>query len=652
VQDNQAAKAMWLGAESFYDPIAEKSFDQKVVHVGPRFMDLRNEIMPVKFLLYGKYDHPRVFVDGNPATKLTYTDVVDVIDESLPSERMLVNKVQTSMGIAMTRKIYAFAHQDHQNYFIYDIVFKNNGCYDPECLTRYEQTVNGFMAYFQYRYAISREGMVYDGDWLPQSAAWGHNTMNEVIGETPNAPSLPMDQFYDDGEIMRAMFSWHGYHSKSDFDNIGGPNEPGDGRLGASQFTGVVTIHADTSPSDQSDDVNQPSTTWYMLSDDPLTDAGNDQYNAGRMTKEYEYMAQGHPEKTQAEQVGSGDADGFSPGGVSNPGGTSQGVGYGPYNLAPGDSIRIIFAEAASGISRKKAYEVGINWKNNSNTDVFPQNTSDIQQQMMANYSGPQTGKDAYKNAWIFTGIDSLINTFKRARETVRSNFDVVSPPPPPEEFTVNSGGDRIALSWTNNAESYSGFNGYRLTRLKFKSDTTIFYYDVNTGEILDIDESIVRIWEFPPGEISFDDRTATRGFDYFYFLEAMDDGTQNNGTPLISSKFFTITNTPAFLKRPPGILESLRVVPNPYNIASRDFQYGVSAPDRLMFLNIPGECTIKIFTERGDLIKTIDHTDGSGDEAWNSITSSRQVIVSGLYIAHIETPEGESAIRKFMVIR
>ena len=134
--------------------------------------------------------------------------------------------------------------------------------------------------------------------------------------------------------------------------------------------------------------------------------------------------------------------------------------------------------------------------------------------------------------------------------------------------------------------------------------------------------------------------------------MEGLDDGSQNNGVPLTSSKFFTITNTPAFLKRPPGELEDLRVVPNPYNIASRDLQYGVSAPDRLMFLNIPGECTIKIFTERGDLIKTIEHNDGSGDEAWNSLTSSRQVVVSGLYIAHIETPKGESTIRKFMVIR
>jgi hypothetical protein len=84
------------------------------------------------------------------------------------------------------------------------------------------------------------------------------------------------------------------------------------------------------------------------------------------------------------------------------------------------------------------------------------------------------------------------------------------------------------------------------------------------------------------------------------------------------------------------------------------------------MFLNIPPFCTIRIFTERGDLINTLEHSDGSGDEAWNLITTSRQTVVSGVYIAHIEVtqdftdPEsgtqvfkkGDSQIVKFAVVR
>ena len=69
------------------------------------------------------------------------------------------------------------------------------------------------------------------------------------------------------------------------------------------------------------------------------------------------------------------------------------------------------------------------------------------------------------------------------------------------------------------------------------------------------------------------------------------------------------------------------------------------------MFLNIPPNAQYE-YLPKERLIKTIEHTDGSGDEAWNSITSSRQLIVSGLYIAHFEDPDGRSTIRKFTVIR
>jgi len=649
VQDNQAAKAMWLGAENYYDPIVDKTYTHKVVHVGPRFIDVKNETIPVEFTLKGKYDHPNVFVDGDPSTNLQYMDAVDEVDPDLPADRILVNVMQSSMGVQMKRKIYAFVHQDHQNYFIYEYVFTNNGIYDKDGNT-HQQTLEGFQVFFQYRYAISREGAVYDGNWLPQSAAWGHNTMNDVIGENPDNPAAN-DMFYDDGEIMRMQYSWHGYHSKADFDNIGAPNVLGNGHLGASQFVGVATLHADKSSSDNSDDLSQPSTTWYVFSDDPLTDAGTDQFNSSRMTDEYAYMTRGHPEKSQAEDVGTTFPDLYSPGGISNPGGASQGQGFGPYTLAPGDSIRIVIAEGAAGISREMCYEVGGNWMNNDNL-TLPSSSTSLDWMSDNFLSSGISATDNYKNQWVFTGLDSLISTFKRARENFKNGYNIVSPPQPPALFEVNSGGDRISLTWSSESESASGFSGYKITRLKFIPDTTGFLYSVNTGTTV-ADTTIIKTWDISPGTNDFNDYTAQRGFDYYYYLEAYDDGSQNSGVPLFSSKFLARTNKPAYLKRPPGeSLSEIRVVPNPFNLSARDLQFGISAPDRLMFLNIPPECTIRVFSERGDLINTIEHTDGSGDEAWNSVTSSRQVVVSGLYIAHFETPTGESAIRKFIVVR
>ena len=449
VQDNQAAKGLWLGAKNFYDPIVDKEYEHKVVHAGPRHLDIVGETIPIELTMYGRYDHPNVFVDGDPSTNLQYLDEVDFINSDLISDRKIYNEVQTSMGVKMKRTIYSFAHPKHQNYHIQEYVFVNNGCFDKDCEIEYEQTIEGFQVYLQYRYAISREGMIYDGNWLPQSAAWGHNTMNDVIGEFPNDPSSN-DQFYDDGEIIRGLFSWHGYHSSADPpENLGGPDFGGDGHLGAAQFVGVTTLHADTSPNDNSNDINQPSTTWFITSDDPVT-SGNLQYNGTKSTKEYvNYMTVGHPEQSHAEIVGTGNANQFNdPRTGSNPGGTSHGIGFGPYDLAPGDSIRIVLAEGASGLSRSMCYKVGQNWKNQVHTDELPE-SSDLHSHMMNNYHRQSDTHNYYKNAWVFTGVDSIIKVFKRAKE----NFDLMKngqslprPPEPPALFTIASGGDKIYL--------------------------------------------------------------------------------------------------------------------------------------------------------------------------------------------------------------
>lgn len=462
--------------------------------------------------------------------------------------------------------------------------------------------------------------------------------MNDVVGEDPYA-----------GDPFRALFSWKGKHSQwaGPGDCIGEPNIgsteiTADGHLGSPHYVGVVTIHADRSAHDDSDDPYQPKTTWYIDSDAPITLAGNDQFNEGKMAAEYEFMTSGHPELTHAEAVGDGNANEF--GGTS--GGYSQTQGFGPYTLAPGDSIHIVLAEGIAGIGREACYTIGAKWLSGEGPFDLPDGS---------------TTNDAneYKNEWVYTGKDSLFQTFERAITNYQSDFDIPQPPPPPNLFEVNSGGDRIALTWSDNAESWHNFSGYKVYRAIHMPDTTyelIFVCGEGT--------------EHPNIVNEYDDTSPIRGFDYYYYITSFDDGSTNDihpGVPLESSKFYTMTNEPAYLRRPAGkSMADIRIVPNPYNIGARDIQYGVSGPDRIMFLNIPAFCTVRIYTERGDLIKTIEHTDGSGDEAWESITSSRQVVVSGVYIAHFEVTKdhcdpvtgellykkGEQAVQKFVIIR
>jgi len=615
-QDVKAAKGLWIGAVNYDDPSTGQTYPYKVVHVGPRVMDELSEFMPVDFRLVARYARPQVYVDGVPASELDFTDLVDEVDNTIPGDRMIINTLNTSLGITMTRRVHAFSQPYHDNYFVVEYVFKNTGIYNLDG-DSHNLNLEDVYFFWQERYAMTKEADSYGVNWMPQNATWGRNTMNEVLGENGNYLSG------DPTNPFRVSYAWQGLHKGwgGEGDNIGAPNYRGDGHLGASQFAGVMTLHADMSSSDPSNDPYQPSSTPYPDSDGPYN-SGNNHFNSAKMATEYLLMSSGHPNKSHAEEVGAGYADEFG----STGGGYSLGRGYGPYDISKGDSIVIVTVEAVAGLSRSKHYSIGADW-----------------------LSGAISNDE--KNTLVMTGKDSLFQAFTRAQSTWDNGLTINHEPPPPDLFQVTSGGDRIIVEWSNTAESWANFSGYKIYRAIHVPDTT---YDL--------------IAELGPGETRYDDKTAVRGFDYYYYLTTVSDGANNDiapGVPMESSLFYTRTNQPASLKRQAGTLDRIRIVPNPYNIKARDLQYGVGGPDRIMFLDIPPTCKIRIFTERGDLIYSIDHIDGSGDEAWNSITSSRQVIVSGIYIAHFEVlddykdwktgelvKKGSAGIEKFIVIR
>jgi hypothetical protein len=629
-------KALWIGTTDFTDPVDGHTYPYKVVCAGRPEMHLNSEIWPVELTLIGRFDRPTVIVDGARASDIEYDDETDRIDPTIPSDRMIVNRINTPVGISVTRKVYAFTQQYHDNYFMYEYVFKNTGVIDNVGTTMTPRTLTGVVFHFQYRYGFA--GEAYVGGWLPSGSSWGRNTINDAIGQDANHP----------GEF-RAIWAYYGPFSSapSYLDDIGLPRYTDGSILAGTDFAGVVVLHADKSSQDNSDDPSQPFDTQFMGSDNDSQNLGP--YDAALMTRKYGFMTAGHPAQTQAQQIGK-DANGWPTRSANDwgtdPGGYSSAQGFGPYTLAPGDSIRIVVAEAVAGIMKNRNFvrTVANKWFNNAGPFVLPNGST-------------TTDRDVYKNSWVFTGKDSLFQAFRRAIANFRSNYNIPNPPPPPSQFTVQSGGNRIALSWSSDADSWPNFNGYLLYRAEGRVDTT---YDL----IFSCDRNNV--------VHSFDDKTARRGFNYYYYIQTKDDGSTNDiqpGVPLVSSRFLTRTSAanPAFLTRPPGnSLSEIRVVPNPYNIKARELQFGQSAPDRIAFYGLPPYCVIKIYTETGDLIQTINHTSSSGDELWHSLTSSNQLVVSGLYIAYIEVTQdvkdeqtgellfrkGENTFTKFIIIR
>jgi hypothetical protein len=169
---------------------------------------------------------------------------------------------------------------------------------------------------------------------------------------------------------------------------------------------------------------------------------------------------------------------------------------------------------------------------------------------------------------------------------------------------------------------------------------------------------------EVPKDQTSYMDTSAVRGEAYHYAVTAVDNGTQNvdglfPGQKLESSKYANRSEIAAFAFQPgdESASRAVRVVPNPYIRKAGDFNF-TGDDNKLLFVNLPPYCTLRIYTATGDLIKKIDHQSGSADESWDQVTESNQYIASGVYILQIDDAKDlngntlEGAIEKFVVVR
>jgi hypothetical protein len=102
----------------------------------------------------------------------------------------------------------------------------------------------------------------------------------------------------------------------------------------------------------------------------------------------------------------------------------------------------------------------------------------------------------------------------------------------------------------------------------------------------------------------------------------------------------------------------NVKVVPNPY-IVSNEWQTQF-VQRRVKFINLPNECTIRIFNLNGELVRTLIHRETSeggvgndlgGDEWWDVLSDNRQLVASGVYIFHVRSDVGEQ-VGKFVIIQ
>lgn len=658
------ADALWIGLKNFEAPNGN-SFDRKVVHVGPRSTGF-GEMFPREFETVARFQPPEVTVNGRRT--LDNTLEVDEVNPDLPSERMIRMRVNTQTGVELEKRVYAWSQDAHDSYHIQEYILTNTGNTDAdEEIELPDQTAEDVYLHMQRRYVFQDKAAI-------PGSGWGANMMSDVVG----------DGMQDYEVDFHASYSWLGNSQGADLDPLGAPawdDSPGfipdgddGGQLTQAAMFGVATLHADTSPTNQSHDPEQPKMTGFINSDDPIT-TGNDPFNESQMRQEYQYMANAggtglpvpqdgsdgpHEFPHQADVVDEDGsfktADGDAMLGTA--GGWSLAWSYGPYTLDPGESVRIVVAEGAGGLGRTASTIIGRKWKQSANGNREQADPTTPLEYDSDGDGTIESDERLGKNEWVLTARDSLFQTFQRAiahydNDALETQGSIPNPPKPPQTVDVTAGVDQVQLNWstydnTPKTERFEVYRGRERLMGSFEGEDP---YDYERIATVDADGS---------GEYSVTDEDAVRGVNYFYYVQAV--GAENTdgaamtptGKPLRSSRYYSQTYDPASLKRPPGeTTSSFSVVPNPFNISSDPSVRWPSRDNRIGFLDVPGNCTIRIYTEMGELVNTIRHDDGSGDEFWDLTTRDGQLIASGIYIAVVNNLDnGETSRKKFVIVR
>lgn len=646
---------MYIGARDWTDDTG-RLWPFKVSRTGPREFEL-GEHLGGTIELVGRFPKPEVFVDGFQS--FLRPTVLTRVDPTIKADRIAIRSANADMGITWHNTIYAFSNEHHDDYHIREITFTNTGNVDAdEEIELPDQTLNEVM--FEL---AGKEHF-----WGPRrvTAQGGSATMWDYVGDGK-------EDYGEKWAGIRTMLGWLSHGTRTTFLNrIGSPtwrsvSSPPHaqgriveadtlGRLGAAYMIFHGTIHADTSPSDETNDMNQPAHTGWLRGGDPITDPTIYSESQYELTYSYlhpdmEYAEYGRPgidgheyphsadRAAPVEPVGPWDSEQWLErmgnqtdlSAIAPGGGRCPSWATGPYTLGPGEDIKYVWASGMTGLYRDVAVHVGIEYKNSGWDDDH-----------IIEYEG----QAMTKNRWVLSTRDSVLSNLRKAEANWKSGFNIPHPPLPPSRFEVVSGSDKIALSWEvfPNAD-HTGFEIYRTRNLYESSAEDLWKYRL--------------IAELPASARSYDDTEVVRGRDYFYYILSTgpvktDPTGTSPPTALKSSRYYTQTYDPANLKRSPGsTLADVRIVPNPFVLEADQVIRWPDQQDKLAFFEIPGNCTIKIYSEVGELIHQIEHTDGTGDEFWNLTTESNQVIASGIYFAVIrDLDSNEKIVRKFAIIR
>ncbi len=584
---------------------------------------------------------PNIIVDGHVAQRFPEMQV-DEVDPTIPCDAEIYSEYNYAVGITEKRRIYYYAPQNDKSngYLYYDYWFVNSGKVrpEPDSIAFPGQTLHNLGITFSIWPMVAFEGATeYGRIWEDQNDDWttyyGTNYSDYIGGGTPLQPAGNPN-----ADSLRLWMDWDGTPPPPATDDIGDPDmnvgftdqSPGHGELLSYQWAGFGILWADKSPTDHTNDLSQPFTTTWT--------AGRGGPSKFPMDPWYKFVFSGKHDPSSVDKF-CPNPPSCTQGDPTNPSNVAAPFSYASVGLYPtvpfGDSVHAVVGVAVGGLSRDSANSTGILW-------------------WQHHHGGPGL-TDEQKDAIVATGRDSLLETYslanKRLFENIQDGRNWFAAPAAPAspDIDVESAKQSVVIKWSdvsqipNFVTGVKDFAGYKIYRRQVSYDSTW-----------------KMIWDSKiagtPTATEYIDLNVVRGYGYQYAVSAYNDGSQNWRNPGVSLESSIFWN--AIPKNDPvhpylgatNTLGNIRVVPNPYNVNSAPNNYP-GEPDKLMFVGLPSQCTIKIFTVTGNLVKSIDHTNGTSEEPWNQVTDYNQLVSTGVYLYVVESNIGK-AIGKFVIIR
>lgn len=580
-------------------------------------------------------------------------------------EEMHYTTIPTVMGVMIKQRSMAWSYPGYADFIIYDYVLENTGemvITNLNDIMEYQQTLDELWFVFHSGISVSTKGTLnfhYEPGQFIESAApaggfggYGRKPGSDVYALEGNDPGngeglLYYSRDYNGG---REPVAWDKWTQKSDWQTQLRLKPDWEPELQDPACFGFMFLYRTPPVGALTNDPFDADPTHFSVYDDD-TDSyeGNDldfnEYFGKRKYTEdqffYEFATHDFLRNNDGRMY------------------CWYTSSFGPYSLAPGESVRIIVAEIAGQLDM---HDVMMGDPNHN----FPDSS----------IAAIRRNAEAARNA-VRWGFGANVDGIDLAADV---------PEPPPAPYCMASNASRasdtaiIAIRWDKLAEEaiytdgsnnifYDGsqdLDGYRI----YKSEDERGIWDL----IADIPiEQADAYWSDENNLYEYLDKDLQFGFGFYYYVEAYN----SNPNPWTSANLTLVENLPELrsgdtnrtplTSAKPGPIDldeigwDVFVVPNPYIEGDFNYSFMGAAPEKLEFRNLPELATIKIYNIAGELVKTLRHGPDSygnlsGSIAWEQRTDSGLLVAPGLYIFVVqsETPgsEGSRSRGKFMIIR